>query len=197
MNTVDIIEPLALAAQGRELEGKLRQSDLPRLLPLLFSVNGKVGSDKEKNIGATDVEYTLRFGLDEGGVPMVTGTVQTALVLECQRCMEGMTWPVAAKIRLGIASSRKAAEQLPASYEPLVVSEADITVATLIEDELILALPSIAMHEIDECPQGEAFLGLKEGSEKVGPEDKSTPKRENPFAVLAELKVDKKDQQEM
>jgi uncharacterized protein len=198
---VDIIEPLALATQGRELEGKLRQADLPRLLPLLFrsngkvSANGKVGSSKKEDADreAEDVFYMLSFGVDEGGVPIVTGGVQASLVLQCQRCMEAMVLPVAVNVRLGIVSSRKAAEQLPGGYEPLVVSEADISIATLIEDELILALPVVAMHAIEDCPQGEAYLGSRVGPDEAGPADESTPKRENPFAVLAELTVDKKD----
>lgn len=195
VNTVDIIEPLALATQGRELEGKLRQADLPRLLPLLFRSNGKVSSSKKEDAGreAEDVSYTLSFGVDEGGVPIVTGGVQASLVLQCQRCMEAMVLPVAVNVRLGIVSSRKAAEQLPGGYEPLVVSEADISIATLIEDELILALPVVAMHAIEDCPQGEAYLGSRAGPDGAGPADESTPKRENPFAVLAELTVDKKD----
>lgn len=200
MNTADIIDPLALATQGRELEGKLQQADLPRLLPLLFGSSGeKVGSGEEADVDreAGDVSYTLSFGVDEGGVPTVTGAVQASLVLQCQRCMEAMILPVDVNVRLGIVSSRKATEQLPGGYEPLVVPDADISVATLVEDELILALPVVAMHEIEACPQSKAFLGsragLKEGPDEIGPEGESTPKRENPFAVLAELKVDKKD----
>ena len=50
------------------------------------------------------------------------------------------------------------------------------------EDELLLALPTIAMHELDEC---EAARFVNEDKAPVIEEEKP-----NPFAVLAKLKKD-------
>jgi uncharacterized protein len=99
---------------------------------------------------------------------------------------------VATRTRLGIVTSQTAAEQLPERYEPLLVpstdmedeADSEITIATIVEDELILALPQVAMHKTDECPQGEAFLGSAKGEEDV-----AATQRENPFAVLSQLKT--------
>lgn len=166
----EIIEPRALATQGRVLEGSVKLATLKRVLPLVRSDAG-------------DVDYTLRFDIDEGGIPCVKGEVRATLMLQCQRCMEDMEYPVKAKVSLGIVPSREAAEQLPGKYEPLLESGDEISVTSIIEDELILALPLVAMHELEECPQAQAVAAQ-------GEEDKSAPRRESPFAILAQLKED-------
>lgn len=177
MSTKETIEPLALAARGRTLEGCLPVSSLLRLQPLLAT--DEAGLSKQDN-----VEYLLEFGVDEGGSPRVTGSVKATLPLTCQRCMETMGFSVSTRTRLGIVSSRAAAQQLPECYDPLLVLDDEVTVASIIEDELILALPQVAMHDNEKCPQGTAFLNTESGQE-----DATTVQRENPFAVLSQLKT--------
>ncbi|MEE8380184.1 MAG: YceD family protein, partial [Gammaproteobacteria bacterium] len=90
-------------------------------------------------------------------------------------------------VRLGIVPSREAAKSLPDSYDPLVVSGDEISIASILEDELILALPIVAMHEIENCSQGKAS-GSENLEQEAGQENMPSSKRENPFAVLAQLK---------
>lgn len=163
----ELIDPLSLATKGRDIEGRISLAKLARLAPSLRSTEG-------------EAEASLRFGIDAGGMPNVSGHVRATLILQCQRCMQNMTHEVDAQIRLGIVTSRKAAENLPEYYDPLlVVSGEEIQAADIVEDELILALPVVAMHEAAECPAGKTIpQQLSEAA----------PKRENPFAVLAELK---------
>ncbi|MDT8384204.1 MAG: YceD family protein [Gammaproteobacteria bacterium] len=171
---MDIIEPFELAAQHRTLAGHLPVSSLPRLIPLLIT-------DDLVVLGRCRVDYVLNFGVDEGGVPGLTGTLQAVLPLQCQRCMEELAFPVSLVLNLALVKSRQAAQQLPENYDPLLVlPDEETSVESIIEDELILALPQVAMHEIKDCPKGEAFLNTEDGS---------APQRENPFAVLAQLKT--------
>lgn len=176
----ETIEPLALATSGRIFEGRLPVSSLPRLLPLLV-----LDDDADTQ---HEVEYMLEFGKDEGGTPRITGSVTATLPVKCQRCMGIMALPVSTKTQLGIVATREAAQQLPEPYEPLLlpISEDDdgISIASIVEDELILALPLVAMHNKEDCPQGDAFLGTKDGQE-----DAAAMQRENPFAVLSQLKT--------
>ncbi len=177
MSTRETIEPLALAVRGRTLEGCLPLSSLLRLLPLLATDAAALSTQ-------SDVEYLLEFGVDEGGSPRVAGSVKATLPLTCQRCMETMGFSVSTQTRLGIVSSRAAAQQLPECYDPLLVLDDEITVASIIEDELILALPLVAMHNNEECPKSIALLNTEGGQEDV-----TTMRRENPFAVLSQLKI--------
>lgn len=169
----DVIEPFALARQGRTIEGKVPLAALARVVPLLQSVSG-------------DVEFSLHFDTDEAGLPRIRGRVNTTLVLQCQRCMEDMKYPVSVKTRLGIVASKEAAEHLPENYEPLVVTEEETSIVSLLEDELILALPIVAMHKIEDCPQGDAYT--KDMDHEKEAEKDANAIRENPFAVLAQLK---------
>ena len=170
------IDPYAFATQGRHLEGTIPVSSLGRLIPLL-------ATDDAEEIARHQVDYTLLFGLDEGGVRGILGKLEATLPLRCQRCMEVMQMVLHVDIQLGLVSSQKATEMLPDSYDPLLVSEEGVTVASIVEDELILALPIVAMHEKEDCPKGEAFL--KKAHDKEG----DAHKRENPFAMLATLKT--------
>jgi uncharacterized protein len=162
----ELIDPLSLAAKGRTLEGRIPLAKLARLGPSLQSTQG-------------EAEASLRFGVDEAGMPNVTGRVRATLMLQCQRCMQAMAYAVDSQIRLGIVKSREAAERLPANYDPLLVSGEEMKAADIVEDELILALPIVAMHERADCPLGAEFQEQEADAE---------PKRENPFAVLAGLK---------
>lgn len=163
----ELIDPLSLASKGRTIEGRISLAKLARLVPSLRSSEGEAAA-------------SLRFEFDEGGMPNVSGRVQATLILQCQRCMQNMAYEVDSQVRLGIVTSRKAAENLPEYYDPLLVSGSgeEMKAADIVEDELILALPLVAMHETSECPAGTNFQEQAEAE----------PKRENPFAVLAELK---------
>ena len=176
---MNIIEPFDLATQRRTLEGRISVSTLSRLIQSLSTADAE-------EIGRYYVDYVLDFGVDEGGAPCIIGTVQTVLPIECQRCMETMEFPLSLKIRLALVKSQQAAQQLPDNYDPLLISQdEEISVESIIEDELILALPQVAMHEIKDCPKGESFLNTGDGAAENG----LTSKRENPFAVLAQLKT--------
>lgn len=170
----DSIEPLALAARGRLIEGRLALSAMPRLVSLLQDNRG-------------DVEFSLQFGMDQGGTPNVQGMIKCELVLECQRCMGNMDFRLESELHLGIVSSRDAAQRLPARYDPLLLDGEEISIAGIVEDELILALPLVAMHEIEDCPAGDKILARPKGEASEGQEPQVSS-RKNPFAALAQLK---------
>ena len=187
----DSVEPFALATQGRTIEGEIPLADLKRLGTLVRSSQSQ--DDENESTAGGDIEgsvgFTLRFDIDESGAPRIGGNVSTTFRLQCQRCMEDMDYPVTLKVSLGIVPSREAAANLPDSYDPLVVSGDEITITSILEDELILALPIVAMHEIESCSQGKASNN-KSGNidQEAEQENLSSSKRENPFAVLAQLK---------
>ena len=167
------IDPYALATQGRLIEGEVALADLKRILPLLRSSNGVV-------------VFSLNFDVDEMGMPRVRGKVQTNLSLQCQRCMEDMEYPVLSRVRLGIVPSREAAKQIPDNYDPLV-SDEETSIVSIVEDELILALPIVAMHKIEDCPQGDTYI-VKNDGQGDDKHSNAGAGRENPFSVLAKLK---------
>jgi uncharacterized protein len=71
------------------------------------------------------------------------------------------------------------ARQLPERYDPLPVSDRLIRPRDLIEDELLLALPQIPMHDPQVCK------AMSAGSDDEVQEQSG---KANAFAVLADLK---------
>jgi uncharacterized protein len=163
----DRIEPLVLALAGRRFSGELALATLGRLGSLLASQDGAFRVD-------------LEFGRDESGQPYLAGRIRGEVELLCQRCLEPMVHPVDAEVRLAMVQDDEEAARLPAHYEPLIVATESMELAPILEDEVLLSLPIVALHsEPHPC-----------ATEDRAPREKAVVKRENPFAVLARLKRD-------
>lgn len=169
------VDPYRLAEQGREYDGVLPLRQMKRLSPLLATDEG----------GAT---VSLRFGVDEMGVRFLQGSIRVSLQLRCQRCLEPMAWPVDTELALGFVDSTAEADRLPGGYEPYIVESVPLVLGDIIEDELLLSLPQIPMHDLDNCPAQEY---VEPQDEQDAQQDKAG--QDNPFQVLADLKTPDKD----
>ena len=159
------IDPFRLVRQNRILNGTLELRRMERLAPLLHSTEGVASVD-------------LEFGTDDMGMMCVLGHVQAELQFVCQRCMQPMTYAVDAEVALGLVADRKDLDKVAAHYEPLIVEEVPTPLLPIIEDELLLLVPIVALHEPGEC---ESLPQLNVAAEPEA-------RQENPFAVLAKLK---------
>ena len=166
------ITPFKLARQRRSLQGVLKLDTMARLTELLADSQG-------------DVTVDLQFGVDEQGVSYMRGHLSAQVALICQRCMEPVTVPLEAEVAVGFAVSDERARAMPESYEPCILTEENALLSELIEDELILALPIVAMHPNESCQPW-----LERQQEELSDAEEATEKK-NPFAVLASLKRDK------
>jgi len=172
-----LIEPLRLAEKSSLLEGRISLGQMKRVASSLFDRKG-------------DLAVNLQFGMDENRQPNIRGTISGKITLVCQRCMQAMDYTVASKVSLAIVRSDAQATNLPAKYDPLMVDEeGKISLVDLVEDELILALPTVAMHAISDCPAGDQFLHhTDEPSAADDEKPVAQPDKPNPFAVLEQLK---------
>ena len=98
----------------------------------------------------------------------------------CQRCLS----PYAQEIEVDrwfrfVASEAAALAEDEDCEEDLLVLEARFDLAALVEDELLLSLPLVPMHE--QCPQP---VRMSAGELPASAE----PEKPNPFAALAALK---------
>ena len=156
-------------AQKGCFEGEIALSELKRLGELLqLDDAGVVG----RSIAVT-FEF-LRSGFD---VPMLAGQLQTSLELECQRCLKPLEFPMELDFRLLIDASDELLSQ--SSEDTLYSNDGYIDIAEVVEDELILAIPLVAMHEDTACNENWRDSELPA----------ETPMKENPFAVLQQLKT--------
>ncbi len=164
------IDPFRLCEARSSLSGPVPLKQLQRLVPLLADDSG-------------EIEVVLDFDIDELGVPFVKGDLSTELKLVCQRCLEPFTFPVRQQSMLAWVRSEQDAEKLPLRYEPYLVNTNPLVVNDVIEDELLLALPQIPMHEESQCPAAKL---MKQHSGEAEKDEESS----NPFSVLANLKDD-------
>jgi uncharacterized protein len=105
----------------------------------------------------------------------------TRVWLTCQRCLQPFAEPLAIDRRIRFVRGEAAAEALDAELEDDVLAlSKSLDLRSLIEDELLLALPIVPRHDV--CPQP---LPLPADSAPA-PED--APERPHPFAALQKLK---------
>lgn len=103
------------------------------------------------------------------------------LALECQRCLQPVTVPLEIERSFRFVHDEDEAEALDAeSEDDVLVLERTLDSQQLVEDELLLSLPVVALH--DECPDPLPLPADEFDDEEEEPE--------NPFAALAVLKRD-------
>lgn len=129
------------------------------------------------------VEATLTLGR-EGKLRYLKGRASVTLQVTCQRCMQPMALPLDCDISLALISDEAQADRLPEGYEPLLVEEGKMRLPTIVEDELLLAMPLVAMHDYD-CSEY-----LQQQKQRLAVEEdqaKAEKDKENPFSVLKDL----------
>lgn len=169
----DLVDPVNLAVTGRQISGELQPAQMKRLSSLLYSDKGVV-------------RVEIEFGVDSQGIRFAKGHLDAEVEVACQRCLEAVGLEVSTDFQLGIVTSDTKAENLPSDYEPLLVETTPMPLPDIIEDELILTIPIVAMHAEGDCSE-EVKKALKESPEI----EKTAEDKKSPFSVLEELKVKK------
>ena len=159
------IDPYRFAEQSLHLDGAVKLADMPRLSAILSA------SDEKASV-------QLHFGVDEQGLNFIKGHLEARLKLQCQRCMEPYTYEIISNFVLGVVSSLDEVNSLPEAYEPALTKDGSLALREMIEDEIILNLPIIPRHEIEECKTKLPLRDSKWEQEKG----------KNPFEVLKVLK---------
>lgn len=159
----EFIEPLRLAQHERNLQGLMPIAQMARLQDSLCDNQG-------------EISIVLNFQYDDQHRPMILGKIQGQLALLCQRCLQPMQYPLQREVVLFILKTGQSDEGLPESADFLTLEQNSLSLWDLVEDEVILSLPIVAMHE--QCPHNEYSL----------PDDIAQADRPNPFQLLAKLK---------
>ena len=167
----EYIDPWHFGEVGKELSGYVEISKLPRLSEILVDKEGKA-------------EFVFRFRRGGKQRIHITGYVCACLSLECQRCLEPVCIQIATEIDAVVVEGIEEAKRLPDEIEPLMADERLIRLYDVVEDELLLALPFVAMHPEGECQAASQNIGWSPEAAN-GKQGQIKP---NPFAALADLK---------
>lgn len=124
----------------------------------------------------------LDFRVDEDRRYIATGSLTAQVQVVCQRCLGPVPYDLALDLSLGFVYDEDHAKNLPASYDPVVMTDGEVILANLVEQEIILALPIVAYHEESGCNP----TAVKYASSTDDAPDDEKP---NPFSILAQLKA--------
>jgi len=158
---------------GVVIEGKISLDRLPRFSECLANCSGEVSGK-------------LEFLVTETGNRVILGSVSASVEVVCQRCLEPLELELSDEIQLALIESESQIYSLEARWDPWLINGPKITVAGLIEEQLILCMPLVSYHPNDRCIES---LEYKQVTERRSAESKPGVVR-NPFKVLSALKKD-------
>ena len=173
---LDVFE---LIRRQQDLRGKFSVHHLSRLLDGLPQQPVASQTTGEQDVGI--VRFEAR-GLGEvDGKALLELSVHATLMLECQRCLGAMLYPIDGVVVFDVVRNESdlgSDDDAEDDDEPeRIVGSRRFDLAALIEDELILGVPYIPRH--DSCP-GQ--------SDRPAAADPDAVERPSPFAVLGQLK---------
>lgn len=159
-----------LARGEAELEFDVPLAELPRLKARIAGIGGSVHG-------------TARFG-QQSGFAVADLVFAGKATLQCQRCMQAMELPIEGTTHVALIFAEADAAEVPDELEPVLAREGRTSAGELVEEELLLALPIVPLHEDPrECAVPPAApLVTEEAAEHVS---------QRPFEGLAELLRDK------
>jgi len=160
-----------LATQQGRVSGEIELSRLRRV------VAETVAASRAGDSVAVDLE----FKEDAQRRVRVEGTIGTTLQLECQRCLKAFDQPMHVEVAGVVVGDDEAAANVPREDEPVMADGDLLDVHTLVADELLLAMPSVARCARSACRA--AYV-----DDETPPRETKEQEPNNPFAVLSQLK---------
>jgi uncharacterized protein len=147
MSAQTVKDPIRFAREGASYAGEIPFADMVRSLDELADDEGAV-------------TYRL-VGALVGGRPALRIHIDANPTLICQRCLSPYVHSLHSEGVLFLARNDAELERWE-SDDPLldaIVSQENMDVRTLIEDEFLLSLPVVPRHEEDDCPRRDVVLG--------------------------------------
>jgi len=163
------VDPVRAAQSGTELDALIQKAQMRRLAEATISIQ-------------SDINTHFVFEIDRQKLRIFHGKASVAVELICQRCNEPMIYQCEAEFTYCPVHNQEQENNLPDVYEPIYYDEnGEVNLHEIVEDELILTLPQISKHAIDDCEESEFELTFGEIEEEE-------EQRPNPFDALAQLK---------
>ena len=161
----ELIDPVVFAERTSHLVGIVKFQRMNRLSEFLFDKEG-------------DMKVDLHF-FKEGKVPTIEGHIEGHLNLICQTCLQSLPWDVSKDVKIGMVQTMEQADRLEKGLEPLIITEGKVSFPSIVEDEVIIALPDYPRHA-EPCMQYTNVAFVEPDVDETKPD--------NPFSVLAKLK---------
>jgi uncharacterized protein len=174
MSERQFIDSLDFADNSRELHGIVALTELPRLQDKLVVSDDDGFAPNHRD----EINYSLRGFHDQNGRPMLEVKLDGLCNLQCQRCMQGLAYPLKLISWLLLVQDWDESTTDEDDDTDSILIDNHLDVFALLEEEILLSLPFAPRHPAGTCrPEKEEYL-VSETNQM----DK------NPFAVLSKLK---------
>lgn len=140
-----VIDSLAFARDAGVLSGELPIASLTRVLDMLVDSTGSL-------------RYCVEGCVGPRNRPQLVMQLTGVLSVCCQRCLESVEYPleVSRVLEFVVDEDELTQEEIEDDSKDFLPAEEEIDVVALIEDEVILDLPSAPRHESCALP-GEGY----------------------------------------
>ena len=155
------IDSAKFCKEAQQLAGTLAPADLPRLRAEVLP----------------NTDFAVEWQAEGNSPDELILSLQSKVQMKCQRCLNAMEEPINVTYRFQFVKDEAAAEAYDAESDEAdaLVHSRQFDLQELIEDEMLMALPLVSLHEV--CPSAGAAGFL--------PPDA----KPNPFAALKNLKL--------
>ena len=159
----------------------VRQVELNRTIEGIYPISrfARLGEVLLANDGYVTVKLEFTRSV---GIASLRGQVSAKLLVECQRCLGAVETEVSGSFKFALVNNEEEFELLPEEFEPYLIEGEEQSVIELVEDELLLSLPMVTIHE-DACSE---FMSKQ--NEEVKAAIEAEKEAEHPFAALKAFK---------
>jgi len=164
----DWISPDRAAEGKRVYSGTIPLSRMKRLAALLVDASGVA-------------TFTAAFKTDLDHRVIIDLQVEAALPLICQASLEVYDEAVSRSSELAVIEHESEQYDLPANYEPVLTENGRLAIAGIVEDELLLSLPTIPRKP------GLGSVEFSTGGENPASVSTRADVKENPFSALQDM----------
>lgn len=141
-----------LGTEYKALQGYVKLANFSRLSELI-----KVQNNEQ-------IWVNLEFVALDTKKILINGHIDHDVTLECQRCLQYMIYKINTKISVVLIDILSRIDKNLSAYEPIEIdikNNDKLDLYQLIEDEMILSLPTVAMHsehQLDICEINELII---------------------------------------
>lgn len=183
------VEPERLARSGEVLEGRVPIVELARLCRELLRPDGEATCSVRFYRGdGSDSSARGPGQPSAGGHIRMAGTVETAVTLECQTCLEAVLIPVSAHFDMALVEHLDESVEAMPDLDVWHREARLLDLRAVFEEEILLGLPQVARHpERVGCgalAENEVLLPADQAPEPEAPGSEPTRK---PFRDLGRL----------
>ncbi len=105
-------------------------------------------------------DVQMNFAVNEHGKASIALSIKGAVDMQCQRCLEPVTVPLDIETHLIVVAHDEEAKSRIREWEPIVLEDGLLDIDAVIEEEILLSLPLVAMHPVADTDQDGMYCDM-------------------------------------